>query len=188
MPKVFTTGQIAKMCKVSCRTVVTWFDKGQLRGYRIPGSKDRRVPHENLVRFLRENGMPLNGLDGGEPEEERKPYRSITGKPADGPGIWVIDADQAVELVTALEVEEIHNLRSTPGLGCFLGAHWSKDDVLELLRTPGKRIGLIFPPQITNQHQLVVLSHDTRWAFDIGDVSELRMRALRQQPVKEVTS
>lgn len=65
MKKVLTTGQIAKICKVAPRTVSKWFDSGRLRGYRIPGSQDRRVPRENVVKFLKENGMPL-----GELEEE----------------------------------------------------------------------------------------------------------------------
>ena len=42
MKKVFTTGQVAKICKVAPRTVSKWFDTGRLRGYRIPGSQDRR--------------------------------------------------------------------------------------------------------------------------------------------------
>ena len=63
--KVFTTGQVAKICKVAPRTVSKWFDSGRLRGYRIPGSQDRRIPREHLIRFLKEHGMPL-----GELEEE----------------------------------------------------------------------------------------------------------------------
>lgn len=62
---VFTTGQVAKICKVAPRTVSKWFDSGKLRGYRIPGSQDRRIPRDHLIRFLKEHGMPL-----GELEEE----------------------------------------------------------------------------------------------------------------------
>ena len=65
MKKVFTTGQVAKICKVAPRTVSKWFDSGRLRGYRIPGSQDRRIPREQLIKFLKEHGMPL-----GELEEE----------------------------------------------------------------------------------------------------------------------
>jgi DNA-binding response OmpR family regulator len=36
-----------------------------LRGYRIPGSKDRRIPLSHLIRFMRAHGMPLDGLDSG---------------------------------------------------------------------------------------------------------------------------
>jgi two-component system response regulator RpaA len=65
MKKVFTTGQVAKICKVAPRTVSKWFDSGRLKGYRIPGSQDRRIPREQLIKFLKEHGMPL-----GELEEE----------------------------------------------------------------------------------------------------------------------
>ena len=61
---VLTTGQVAKICNVAPRTVSKWFDTGQLRGYRIPGSKDRRIPMSQLLRFMQAYGIPLNGLDG----------------------------------------------------------------------------------------------------------------------------
>ncbi len=56
--KVFTTGQVAKICKVAPRTVSKWFDSGRLKGYRIPGSQDRRIPRDYLIKFLKEHGMP----------------------------------------------------------------------------------------------------------------------------------
>jgi len=59
---VLTTGEVARICKVAPRTVTKWFDSGQLHGYRIPGSKDRRIPVAQLVRFMRQNNMPLEGM------------------------------------------------------------------------------------------------------------------------------
>lgn len=53
----FTTGQVAKICGVAPRTVSKWFDSGKLRGWRIPGSQDRRVPRGYLISFLRANGL-----------------------------------------------------------------------------------------------------------------------------------
>ena len=61
--KVFTTGQVAKICKVAPRTVSKWFDSGRLKGYRIPGSQDRRIPREYLIKFLTEHGMPTGDLE-----------------------------------------------------------------------------------------------------------------------------
>lgn len=60
--KVYTTGQVARICKVAPRTVSKWFDSGRLKGYRIPGSQDRRIPANHLADFLRDNGMPLGPL------------------------------------------------------------------------------------------------------------------------------
>ena len=63
--EVFTTGEVAKICNVAPRTVSKWFDNGQLRGYRIPGSKDRRIPKPQLLRFMRAHSIPLGELETG---------------------------------------------------------------------------------------------------------------------------
>jgi excisionase family DNA binding protein len=55
---VLTTGDVARICNVAPRTVSKWFDSGQLKGYRIPGSKDRRIPVSELIRFMKVNNMP----------------------------------------------------------------------------------------------------------------------------------
>ena len=62
---VLTTGEVAKICNVASRTVSKWFDSGQLRGYRIPGSKDRRIPVSSLIRFMKSHNIPLDGLMTG---------------------------------------------------------------------------------------------------------------------------
>ncbi|MCD6304280.1 MAG: helix-turn-helix domain-containing protein [Planctomycetes bacterium] len=62
---VLTTGEVARICRVAPRTVSKWFDTGKLRGYRIPGSRDRRIPRRQLLAFMRAHGIPLDGLDGG---------------------------------------------------------------------------------------------------------------------------
>ncbi|MHC4447591.1 MAG: response regulator [Planctomycetota bacterium] len=62
---VLTTGEVAKICNVASRTVSKWFDSGQLRGYRIPGSKDRRIPVSSLIKFMKSHGIPMDGLMSG---------------------------------------------------------------------------------------------------------------------------
>jgi len=63
---VLTTGDVAKICHVAPRTVSKWFDNGQLRGYRIPGSKDRRIPVSELIRFMKVHNMPTSELAVGK--------------------------------------------------------------------------------------------------------------------------
>lgn len=63
---VLTTGDVAKICNVAPRTVSKWFDNGQLKGYRIPGSKDRRIPVSELIRFMKDNNMPATSLPVGK--------------------------------------------------------------------------------------------------------------------------
>jgi excisionase family DNA binding protein len=62
---VLTTGDVAKICNVAPRTVSKWFDSGQLKGYRIPGSKDRRIPVAELVRFMKVHNIPTTSLKAG---------------------------------------------------------------------------------------------------------------------------
>jgi excisionase family DNA binding protein len=62
---VLTTGEVARICGVAARTVTKWFDTGKLRGYRIPGSRDRRIPRTQLIAFMRAHDLPLDGLDLG---------------------------------------------------------------------------------------------------------------------------
>lgn len=63
--KIFTTGEAAEVCKVSQQTIIRCFDSGRLTGFRVPGSKFRRIPREELVRFMRANNIPLEVIEDG---------------------------------------------------------------------------------------------------------------------------
>jgi excisionase family DNA binding protein len=65
MKTVFTTGEAAKICKVSQQTIIRCFDSGQLKGFRVPGSRFRRIPREALFRFMKENNIPTDALESG---------------------------------------------------------------------------------------------------------------------------
>jgi len=66
MKDLFTTGEAAEICRVSQQTIIRCFDSGRLRGFRVPGSKFRRIPRQNLVKFMRDNSIPLDNLDSGK--------------------------------------------------------------------------------------------------------------------------
>lgn len=63
--EVLTTGEVAKICNVAPRTVSKWFDSGALKGYRIPGSRDRRIPAAELIKFMKAHGIPFEGVSTG---------------------------------------------------------------------------------------------------------------------------
>ena len=65
MKTVFTTGEAAKICKVSQQTIIRCFDSGQLKGFRVPGSRFRRIPREALYRFMKDNNIPTDALESG---------------------------------------------------------------------------------------------------------------------------
>ncbi len=63
---IFTTGEAADICKISQQTIIRCFDSGRLKGFRVPGSKFRRIPREELMRFMRDNNIPTDLLEGGK--------------------------------------------------------------------------------------------------------------------------
>ena len=85
---VLTTGDVARICNVAPRTVSKWFDSGQLKGYRIPGSKDRRIPLPELLRFMKANNMPTDALPAGK-------IRILVVDGSEHPAPGLLDALQA---------------------------------------------------------------------------------------------
>jgi len=66
MKEVYSTGEAAKVCKVSQQTIIRCFDAGKLEGFYVPGSRFRRIPRESLLKFMKENGIPTSNLDSGK--------------------------------------------------------------------------------------------------------------------------
>lgn len=63
--QVYTTGEAAEVCKVSQQTIIRCFDKGRLKGFRVPGSRFRRIPREELIRFMKHNDIPTDDFAQG---------------------------------------------------------------------------------------------------------------------------
>jgi len=66
MKTVFTTGEAADICKVSQQTIIRCFDSGRLKGFRVPGSRFRRIPRDALVAFMKDNNIPPDALESGK--------------------------------------------------------------------------------------------------------------------------
>src|SRR4051794_31546897 len=100
MKTVFTTGEAAKICKVSQQTIIRCFDNGQLKGFRVPGSRFRRIPREMLYKFMKDNGIPTDALESGK--------RKVL--PVDAEAEWVELMPKALEEDGRFEVRV-----ATPG-------------------------------------------------------------------------
>ncbi len=106
---VLTTGEVAKICNVAPRTVSKWFDSGQLRGYRIPGSKDRRIPLNALIRFMKQHHIPLDGLRSGQTR------------------VLIVDSDrQIVETLNGVLTEQANYDTHTAASGFSAGVECEK--------------------------------------------------------------
>ena len=66
MKELFTTGEAAEICRVSQQTIIRCFDSCRLEGFRVPGSRFRRIPRESLMKFMKGNSIPLDGLETGK--------------------------------------------------------------------------------------------------------------------------
>ena len=62
---VYTTGEAAEACNLSQQTIIRCFDSGQLEGFRVPGSRFRRIPRDKLIKFMEENDIPMDGMGDG---------------------------------------------------------------------------------------------------------------------------
>ncbi|MCP3906282.1 MAG: response regulator [Planctomycetes bacterium] len=62
--QLFTTGEAAEVCRVSQQTIIRCFDSGRLEGYRVPGSRFRKIPRDALLRFMRANAIATDLLEG----------------------------------------------------------------------------------------------------------------------------
>ena len=59
----YTTGEVARLTQLSQQTIIRCFDKGLLKGHRVPGSRFRRVTHDALLEFMRDNDLATSQID-----------------------------------------------------------------------------------------------------------------------------
>lgn len=59
---ILTTGQAAYLAGVSIYKIRKWFDSGELRGYRIPGTLNRRIPRQHFVRFMQSKSLSFDKM------------------------------------------------------------------------------------------------------------------------------
>ena len=64
--QVFSTGEAAQICGISQQTVIRCFDKGEVKGFLVPGSKFRRIPREELISFMKRHNIPMGQLDSAK--------------------------------------------------------------------------------------------------------------------------
>jgi excisionase family DNA binding protein len=114
---VYTTGEVAQICKVSQQTVIRCFDSGRLRGFRVPGSRFRRIPRDSLITFMKENDIPLDQLASGRKR------------------VLVVDDDQAIVemFVELLERDGRFEVRTAAtGYDAGLLTHQFRPDIMLL--------------------------------------------------------
>jgi excisionase family DNA binding protein len=123
---VFTTFEAAKLCHVSPLSIINWVNAGRLPAFRTPGGH-RRIRREDLIRFMRDNGMPL-------PED----LREGSGRPR----VLVVDDEASIREVfsehLATRAKSYEVMTAADGFEAGrLVATFKPDIVLLDLRMPG---------------------------------------------------
>lgn len=60
MSTYLTTGQVARLFRVSARTAAKWCDQGRLRHHRLPIGRKRRISVAEVRRFAAEYQVPID--------------------------------------------------------------------------------------------------------------------------------
>lgn len=107
MKTVFTTREAAKICRMSQREIIHAFDKRELKGFRVPGSKFRRIPRDQLIAFMKANGISTDAL---QPDISRDL------------AIWIDPGEAPVEVIQDVltSLSDLH--RAAGGLGLEFSA------------------------------------------------------------------
>ena len=65
--QIYSSGEVAKMFGVAARTMVKWANRGALKCFRLPFSRDRRFKLEDILAFSKEQGIVPIYLDSAVP-------------------------------------------------------------------------------------------------------------------------
>ncbi|WP_083608181.1 response regulator [Teredinibacter haidensis] len=58
--EMYSSGEVARLCGVSLRTVLNWIAKGWLEAHQLPGARgDNRIMRGDLIAFMNAHKMPL---------------------------------------------------------------------------------------------------------------------------------
>lgn len=57
--KSYSSGDVAKICNVTPRTIIRWISGGKLAAFKLPGRGNNRIAEEDLIAFLKANAMPV---------------------------------------------------------------------------------------------------------------------------------
>lgn len=98
--KHYTTGEAAKLCDVSQQTIIRCFDAGLLGGFKVPGSKFRRIGRLSLLAFALEHGIPIDEF-GELDETERAMVAAKRGPAAAGEVIGPVKVNRVGDLLRA---------------------------------------------------------------------------------------
>lgn len=106
----------------------------------------------------------------------------IKVKPEGREGVWLIEKQEAINLINNIEWEEIHHCIGG-GIGLF-GADWEKVEVINTIKK-AERIALLTGKSLQNNlnHALAVIKDNELNMFDIGEITVEQLEIQGEQKV-----
>lgn len=92
-------------------------------------------------------------------------------------GIYLISKKEAIRLVNNFSGKRIHNFLGS-GFPMLIGCDWDKKSVIEFFEKKAKKIAIIFEPNLVMKHQLIGLTDNKRYSFDIGEIKKEEIKIL----------
>lgn len=63
MREFFTTGDVARICDIAPKTVINYCESGKIASEKSPVTNYRRIPRQELLRFMKKFKVPLSRLE-----------------------------------------------------------------------------------------------------------------------------
>lgn len=61
-----SSGQVAQILRCSQQSAIRAIDSGAIKGFRLPGSRFRRVMAKDLREYMAKNNLPLDRMEAYE--------------------------------------------------------------------------------------------------------------------------
>lgn len=106
-----------------------------------------------------------------------QPELKIPVKKEGREGIYLVEKDEIIDFIVKRVKGRIHCFIGDSPM--MIGADWDKTEVKKFIRKEAKQIAIMTEPNFTMKHQLVCLTDNKRYSFDIGEI-ELKDLEVKQ--------
>ncbi|ODN41937.1 response regulator [Piscirickettsia litoralis] len=99
--EILTTGDAAKLCGVTVKTIIRWIDQGKLNAFKLPGRGDHRILRNEMIDFLKVNNIPFNQVQQADPDNSESAQLTKGNIANSQPRALIIDDEELMALTIA---------------------------------------------------------------------------------------
>ena len=174
--RYYTTGQVAKILKISEKTAKNYCSQGKIEFESSPVTRHRKVSHESLRKFIDENGLPRELLKNHAPRK-----------------VLVVDDDELIVklIVTWLRDMSDNLVIETAGDGydaCVKAGTFVPDIILLDLympRTDGFSVCRSIRANPMTKHAEIIIITGKGILENVGKLKDFGIRGIIEKPADE---